>query len=98
VSFLGPVASDGANDGVLLSANAVSGTLSVTLGLGSLVLGLSSSVLLLARALPAGSAGQVTNALNDVALGRVELSGSLAIKFVNTEKCEELESNNLGSL
>jgi len=78
--LLGPVASDSADDGVLLSTDAVGGTLGVALGLGGLVFGLSGSVFFPARLLPAGCAGQATNALDDIALGRVELSGSFALE------------------
>lgn len=69
-----PVASDGADDGILLSANAVDDTLSVAFRLGSFVLALACGVLLFTRLLPGSGAGQVADTFDDVALGGMELT------------------------
>lgn len=50
--FLGPIAGKRTKDGVLLAANAVHRTLSVTLGLSGVVLCFASGVLSLSRLLP----------------------------------------------
>lgn len=71
--MLALIASDGTDNRVLVPPSLVLGTLSVPLGLSSLVLGLALSVLLLSRVLPAGSTGGVADSLDDVSLGGVEL-------------------------
>lgn len=78
-SLLGAIASDGTDNLVLLAANAVLGALCVSLSLSLLVLGLALSMLLLARVCPGCGASGVTNGLDDVALGGVELAGSFTV-------------------
>jgi hypothetical protein len=72
------VSCDGANDGVLLSCNAVGGTLYISLGLSGFVLRLPGGVFLLSRLLPGSGTGDVADTLDDVAFGRVELTRGLA--------------------
>jgi hypothetical protein len=79
-SLLRAVSGNSTDDRVLLADHAVHGALSVALDLGSLVLGLASSVLLLARLLPGSSAGNVADNFNDVSLGAVELAVQFAIE------------------
>ena len=73
------IASNGANDGVLLSAEIVEGTIGVSFSLSSFVLGLSGSMFLLARIGPRLGAGQATHRLDDGALEGVELPRDFAI-------------------
>lgn len=74
------IPSDGANDGVLLSADTVGRTVDVSLGLSSLVLGLAGSVLLLARVGPRLGACRVAHSLDSGSLEGVELPGGFAIR------------------
>ncbi len=76
-----PVASDGADDGVHLAGDAVDGALDVVLRLGGVVLGLALDVLFPARLLPGLGAGQVADGLDNGALERVVLAGSLAARL-----------------
>ena len=59
------VAGEGADDGILLPSDAVSCTLSEGLSRGSLVLGLTLGVLLLARLGPGAGVGEVADGLHD---------------------------------
>ena len=77
------VARDGADDSVLLAADAVRGALDVALGLGGLVLGLALGVLLLARLGPGFGAGQVADGLDGGALEGVELASGLAVQTLD---------------
>jgi hypothetical protein len=78
-SLLLAVASDSADNGVLLSTEAVGGAFSVTLGLGGLVLGLALGVLFTAGLGPRLKASGIADSLDDVALGGVVLTGGLAV-------------------
>jgi hypothetical protein len=80
LGLLRVVSCDGANNGVFLSDNAVSGTLCISLGLSGFVLRLAGGVLLLSRLLPRSGAGEVADTLDDVAFGRVELTRGLAAR------------------
>ena len=73
------VTSDGANNSILLPANAVKCTFGVILGLCSFDLSFASSVFLPAGIRPCLAASQFANRLDDGTLGRVELSRSFAI-------------------
>ena len=79
MSLLRLVSCDGANNGVLLSCNAVGGTLYISLSLSGLVLRLPGGMLLLSGLLPRSGPGDVADTLDDVAFGRVELTGGLAV-------------------
>jgi hypothetical protein len=79
LSLLRLVSCDGANNGILLSCKAVGGTLYISLGLSGFVLRLPGGMLLLSRLLPGSGAGDVSDTLDDVAFGRVELTGGLAV-------------------
>ncbi len=72
------VTGEGTDNGILLAAEAVDGTLRVALGLSSVVLGLALSVFVTTRCLPRLSTGQVADCLDDGALCRVVLTGGLA--------------------
>lgn len=76
-SLLGRVTSDGTDDRVFLSLDAVSGTLDVSLGLGGLDLCLTGSVFLLARLCPRGGTSQVADGLDGSTLDGVVLAGNL---------------------
>ena len=73
------VTGDGANNGILLPADAVECAFGVILGLCSLDLSFASSVFLPAGIRPCLAASQFANRLDDGTLGRVELSRSFAI-------------------
>jgi len=71
------VASDGADDGILLAGKAVDTALYVRLALSGLDLSLAGDVLLAARVDPGLRACDVADGLDDGALGGVELAGRL---------------------
>ena len=79
MSLLRLVSCDGANHRVLLSCDAVGGTLYISLGLSGFVLRLPGGVFLLSRLLPGSGTGNVADTLDDVAFGRVELTRGLAV-------------------
>lgn len=64
-SLLLLVTGDGANNGILLAAEAIGGAFNVALSLSSLILALAGGMLFLARLLPRCSAGQVTDLHHD---------------------------------
>ena len=72
------IASDGTDDGVDLTTDAVGRALDVLLRLGGVVLGLALRVLVTAGLGPGGGAGEVTDRLDDGALERVVLARRLA--------------------
>lgn len=74
------ITSDGAEDGVLLSDDAVCGSVDVVLCASGVVLGLAADVLFTAGLLPGGSPREVTNCLYDGTLDRVELTSGLAAR------------------
>lgn len=71
--MLSLIASDSADDRVLVASDPVGRALCVSFGLSSLVFALTLGVLLLARCLPRLGAGDVADSLDDVSLGRVVL-------------------------
>ena len=73
------IASESSDNGVLLTTEAVLGTFSIPLGLSGLVFGFALSVLLFARLLPGLGTRQVSDGLDNVALGGVKLTSGLAI-------------------
>ena len=73
------VTSQGPDDSVLLTTEAVLGTFNVPLGLGCLVFSLALGVFFFTRLLPGFSTRQVADGLDDGTLGRVELTSGLAI-------------------
>lgn len=77
-SFLLLVATNSANNSVLLPYDAILGALSVALSLSSPVLGFALSVLVTARGLPRFGAGHVADGLDGVALHGVVLTSGLA--------------------
>ena len=77
------VTSDGADNGILLPANAVECAIDVTLGFRGADLSLASNVLLLAGLFPFLAAGQIANRLDDSTLGGVEPARSFAISSDN---------------
>jgi len=79
-SLLLLVGCDGTNDSILPTAEAVTSALDVTLGLRSFVLSLSGCMFLFARLLQTGGTSYVANRLDDVALGRMELTRDFAAK------------------
>lgn len=76
--FLRAVTSHSTHYRILLAANAVHGTLGVSLSLSSVVLDLTLGVFLLAGLLPRLGAGEVADRLDGGTLGRVILAGRLA--------------------
>ena len=74
------VASDSADDAILLALDAVDGTLSVALRLGGLDLGLTGSVLLLAGLGPGVGACHVADGLDNGTLDGVVLAGGLTVE------------------
>lgn len=77
-SLLGSIPSDRSRQLVFFADGAVLETLSVTLGLGLLVLGVTLSTAFLARGLQALDAGNVTDRLLNLAHGALHGAGSLA--------------------
>jgi hypothetical protein len=74
------IAGDGAEDGVLLSDDAVCSSVDVVLCASGVVLGLAAGMLFAAGLLPGGSPSEVTNCLYDGTLDRVELASGLAAR------------------
>lgn len=72
------IASNSADNSVLLPYDTILGTLNVSLGLSSLVLGLALSVLVTAGGLPRLGTSEVADGLDYGTLQRVILTGSLA--------------------
>lgn len=64
---------------ILLAGNAVTGSFGVALSASSVILGLPSYVLGLSLLLKVGRAEDIAQRLFDVALGRMELTGGLAV-------------------
>ena len=73
------VTSDGANNGILLPADAVECAVDVTLGFRSADFSLAGNVLLLAGLFPFRAAGEIANRLDDSTLSRVEPARSFAM-------------------
>ena len=74
-----PVASNGANDGILLPRHTVDSAVDVLLRLRGLVLGLSLVVLFASGLLPGLEPGRVANHLDHGTLHGVVLAGGLAV-------------------
>ncbi|CAL1697442.1 unnamed protein product [Somion occarium] len=72
-----PIARNRTNNSILLSTDTIRDTLGVALGLSSLVLGFALSVFLFTRLLPSCGSGEVTDGLDEGALGGVVLTGGL---------------------
>ena len=67
-----------ADDGIHLAADTVLGTFGVAFGLSSFVFSLSLGVLLFPGRLPGLPTSHITDGLDDVAFGGMELTGGLA--------------------
>jgi hypothetical protein len=74
------IASNSANDGILLAAEAVERTLGVSLGPSGIVFSLAGSVFLLARVGPRLGPGHVAHGLDNGTLEGVVLPGGFAIR------------------
>jgi hypothetical protein len=96
---LSTISGDGTDDGVLLALETVHTALGPVLGASGIVLGLASSMLLAARLLPFGRAGQVTDGLDYATLDRVVLTGGLAAiaSLALRQTTDKREKTHLGS-